>query len=74
MEGSCIIQNKKAMSLSSFISTNVMDGEVSVEYDDVYKMETISNHHISSLRNIILKKSSLIYYELETSSNHYIYS
>jgi hypothetical protein len=51
-----------------------MDGDVSIEYDDENKMETISNHHISSLRNIILKKSSLIYYELETSSNHYIYS
>ena len=36
------------MSQSSFISTNVLDGEVPVEYDDKYKMETISNHHISS--------------------------
>jgi len=47
LEGSCKIQNNKSMSLSSFISTYVMCGEVSVEYDDEYRMETISNHHIS---------------------------
>ena len=33
MEGRWIVQNKESISQPSFISTNVMDGEVSVEYE-----------------------------------------
>jgi len=34
LEGRWIIQNKQSFSQPSFISTNVMDGEVSVEFDN----------------------------------------
>ena len=34
LEGRWIVQNKQSISQPSFISTNVMDGEVSVEYDN----------------------------------------
>ena len=34
MEGRWIVQNKQSISQPSFISTNVMDGEVSVEFDN----------------------------------------
>ena len=33
LEGRWIVQNKQSISQPSFISTNVMDGEVSVEYE-----------------------------------------
>ena len=33
LEGRWIVQNKESISQPSFISTNVMDGEVSVEYE-----------------------------------------
>jgi len=33
LEGRWIVQNKQSLSQPSFISTNVMDGEVSVEFD-----------------------------------------
>ena len=33
LEGRWIVQNKQSISQPSFISTNVMDGEVSVEFD-----------------------------------------
>jgi len=33
LEGRWIVQNKQSFSQPSFISTNVMDGEVSVEYE-----------------------------------------
>ena len=34
LEGRWIVQNKESISQPSFISTNVMDGEVSVEFDN----------------------------------------
>ena len=34
LEGRWIVQNKQSFSQPSFISTNVMDGEVSVEFDN----------------------------------------
>jgi len=34
LEGRWIVQNKQSISQPSFISTNVMDGEVSVEFDN----------------------------------------
>ena len=34
LEGQWIVQNKQSISQPSFISTNVMDGEVSVEFDN----------------------------------------
>ena len=34
LEGRCIVQNKQSISQPSFISTNVIDGEVSVEFDN----------------------------------------
>ena len=34
LEGRWIVQNKQSISQPSFISTNVMDGEVSVEYEE----------------------------------------
>ena len=34
LEGRWIVQNKQSISQPSFISTNVMDGEVSVEFED----------------------------------------
>ena len=34
LEGRWIVQNKESISQPSFISTNVMDGEVSVEYEE----------------------------------------
>ena len=34
LEGRWIVQNKQSISQLSFISTNVMDGEVSVEFDN----------------------------------------
>jgi hypothetical protein len=34
LEGRGIVQNKQSISKPSFISTNVMDGEVSVEFDN----------------------------------------
>jgi hypothetical protein len=34
LEGRWIIQNKQSFSQPSFISTNVMDGEVSVVFDN----------------------------------------
>jgi hypothetical protein len=34
LEGRLIVQNKQSFSQPSFISTNVMDGEVSVEFDN----------------------------------------
>ena len=34
LEGIWIVQNKQSFSQPSFISTNVMDGEVSVEFDN----------------------------------------
>ena len=34
LEGRWIVQNKQSISKPSFISTNVMDGEVSVEFDN----------------------------------------
>ena len=34
MEGRWIVQNKQSISQPSFISTNVIDGEVSVEFDN----------------------------------------
>ena len=34
LEGRWIVQNKQSISEPSFISTNVMDGEVSVEFDN----------------------------------------
>ena len=34
LEGSWIVQNKQSISQPSFIYTNVMDGEVSVEFDN----------------------------------------
>ena len=33
LEGRWIVQNKQSISKPSFISTNVMDGEVSVEFE-----------------------------------------
>ena len=33
LEGRWIVQNKESISQPSFISTNVIDGEVSVEYE-----------------------------------------
>ena len=33
LEGRWIVQNKQSISQPSFISTNVMDGEVSVEFE-----------------------------------------
>ena len=33
LEGRWIVQNKQSISQPSFISTNVIDGEVSVEYE-----------------------------------------
>ena len=34
LEGRWIVQNKQSISQPSFVSTNVMDGEVSVEFDN----------------------------------------
>ena len=34
LEGRWIVQNKQSISQPSFIATNVMDGEVSVEFDN----------------------------------------
>ena len=34
LEGRWIVQNKQSISQPSFISTNVIDGEVSVEFDN----------------------------------------
>jgi len=34
LEGRWIVQNKQSISKPSFISTNVVDGEVSVEFDN----------------------------------------
>jgi len=34
LEGRWIVQNKQSISQPSFISTNVMDGEVSIEFDN----------------------------------------
>ena len=34
LEGRWIVQNKQSISQPSFISTNIMDGEVSVEFDN----------------------------------------
>ena len=34
LEGRWIFQNKQSISQPSFISTNVIDGEVSVEFDN----------------------------------------
>ena len=34
LEGRWIVQNKQSISQPSFISTNVMDGEVSVVFDN----------------------------------------
>ena len=34
LEGRWIVQNKQSISQPSFISTNVLDGEVSVEFDN----------------------------------------
>ena len=34
LEGRWVVQNKQSISQPSFISTNVMDGEVSVEFED----------------------------------------
>ena len=34
LEGRLIVQNKQSISQTSFISTNVVDGEVSVEFDN----------------------------------------
>ena len=34
LEGRWVVQNKQSISQPSFISTNVMDGEVSVEFDN----------------------------------------
>jgi len=34
LEGRWIFQNKQSISQLSFISTNVIDGEVSVEFDN----------------------------------------
>ena len=34
LEGRWVVQNKESISQPSFISTNVMDGEVSVEFED----------------------------------------
>ena len=34
LEGRWIVQNKESISQPSFISTNVMDGEVSIEFDN----------------------------------------
>jgi len=34
LQGRWIVQNKQSISQPSFISTNVMDGEVSVEFDN----------------------------------------
>ena len=34
LEGRWIVQNKQSISQPSFISTNVVDGEVSVEFDN----------------------------------------
>ena len=34
LEGRWIVQNKQSFSQLSFISTNVMDGEVSIEFDN----------------------------------------
>jgi len=34
LEGRWIVQNKESISQPSFISTNVIDGEVSVEFDN----------------------------------------
>ena len=34
LEGRWIVQNKQSFSQPSFISTNVLDGEVSVEFDN----------------------------------------
>ena len=34
LEGRWIVQNKQSFSQPSFISTNVMDGDVSVEFDN----------------------------------------
>ena len=34
LEGRWIVQNKQSISQQSFVSTNVMDGEVSVEFDN----------------------------------------
>ena len=34
LEGRWIVQNKQSISQQSFIPTNVMDGEVSVEFDN----------------------------------------
>jgi len=47
LESNCIVKNKQSLSQAGFISKNVMDGEFAVEYDEEYKMEPISNHHIS---------------------------
>ena len=33
LEGRWVVQNKQSISQPSFISTNVMDGEVSVEFE-----------------------------------------
>ena len=34
LQGRWIVQNKQSISQPSFISTNVMDGEVSIEFDN----------------------------------------
>ena len=34
LEGRWIVQNKQSISQPSFIATNVMDGEVSIEFDN----------------------------------------
>ena len=34
LEGRWIVQNKQSISQPSFVSTNVMDGEVSIEFDN----------------------------------------
>ena len=34
LDGRWVVQNKQSISQPSFISTNVMDGEVSVEFDN----------------------------------------
>ena len=34
LDGRWVVQNKESISQPSFISTNVMDGEVSVEFDN----------------------------------------